>query len=84
MRSPIVGLRHSDFLLDRFFVVSNSEKKSDQFFIGPKVGAHKLIFIPIFCRRQPGLFVLTFGPIKNRTFPSENLSAIKNRSVCAE
>ena len=31
-----------------------------------------------------GSCAITFGPIKNRTFPSDNLSAIKNRSVCAD
>ena len=36
----------------RFFVVSSSEKRSERFYIGAKVSAHKPIFTPIFCRRQ--------------------------------
>ena len=33
----------------RLFVVSSIEKKSDQFFVGPKVSAHEPIFNSIFC-----------------------------------
>ena len=44
---------------------------------------------PIFYRKQKigvkiNSCVLTFGPIKNRTFPSDNLSVIKNQSVCTD
>ena len=37
---------------DLFFVVSNSEKRSERFYIGVKVSAHETIFTPIFCLRQ--------------------------------
>ena len=37
---------------ERFFVVSNSEKRSERFYIGAKVSAHEPIFTPIFCLRQ--------------------------------
>ena len=32
---------------ERFFVVSNSEKRSERFYIGEKVSAHEPIFTPI-------------------------------------
>ena len=44
---------------------------------------------PIFYRRlnirvKIGSCALTFAPIKIRTFPSDNWSALKNRYVCAD
>ena len=36
----------------RFFVISNSEKRSERFYIWAKVSAHEPIFTPIFCLRQ--------------------------------
>ena len=42
-----IGLKSAH--AEQFFVISSSEKKSDRFFMGLKVSAHKLIFTLIFC-----------------------------------
>ena len=47
-----IGLKSAH--TDRFFVVSSSEKKSDRFFIGPKVSAHEPIFTPTTTNQSQG------------------------------
>ena len=42
---------------DRFFVVSNSEKRSERFYMGAKVSAYEPIFTPIFGLRQKSVRV---------------------------
>ena len=71
-RCPIVGLLHSDFLSDwgqrtrTDFCRKQLRKKSDQFFIGPKVSAHGPIFSPNFCLRQKSVRVRWV--LRRRTF----------------
>ena len=57
---------------DRFFVVSSSEKRSEQFYIGAKVSTHEPIFTPIFCLRekigQCALGIIVLWPKQARSF----------------
>ena len=63
-----IGLKSAH--MDRYFVVSSSDKRSERFYIGAKVSDHEPIFTPIFCQREKNRSVCAVKLKRCETFLS--------------